>query len=134
MRLHRKGLPFYVYVLRDPRDGVVRKVGITQTPRRRLNCILQPKWSGGISLRVRRWIVEMRTAGVEPEFFIIATTRRLSKALHLEKSISIALRLSGVPLVNSEGELQAQRATPLDRKNFRDFYPESGKDLLHLSR
>lgn len=62
----------FIYALRDPRDNVVRYVGSTANPRRRLNghcCI----GSAGSKAK-RAWVAELAATGLRPSMEILEAT------------------------------------------------------------
>lgn len=52
--------PHYLYLLRDPRDGVIRYIGISYHPARRIY-----QHAGRLS-SCRQWIAELRNDGLRP--------------------------------------------------------------------
>ena len=61
-----------VYILTDPRNGMVRYVGRTTQPKRRCRvhrCNLQ-----GVGTARHKWIAEVKKAGFKPEFEIVEVT------------------------------------------------------------
>ena len=58
-----------IYVLKDPRDGLIRYVGKTNNPRRRLDRHIA---ENGNALR-HPWLKELRELGIEPIFEIVET-------------------------------------------------------------
>lgn len=66
---------YYIYVLRDPRDGAVRYVGRTKNPKKRLEHHLYKKSDGSFVHARREWIQEVRSAGLRPVMEIVETLR-----------------------------------------------------------
>lgn len=99
----RMDAPASVYLLRDPRNGQVRKVGITQLPPEKKLAIL---WAGRGLYRHRggRWLEELRESEVAPDILIVEELPTVAEARGVERIVSAALRIAGCDLLNSEGE------------------------------
>lgn len=99
--------PYFVYVLVDPRCGTVRKVGITQkSMEQRIKHIVASKIHG--FNRHAAWVSELYSLGLRPKGVVIYTLRSKKAALAVERAVSIALRVAGVPIVNGEGEARTR--------------------------
>lgn len=71
-------LPWWVYVLIDPRDGKGRYIGISRAPKRRLREHVEREGTGtgeeDYNLDMRAWIAELQALGLEPEQVVFAST------------------------------------------------------------
>lgn len=94
-------LPYFVYVMADPRCGTVKKVGITQRPKIRVKHAMQ---SGKYGFnRHHEWTQELASLGLRPVLYVVSRVKSKKAAFVIERSVSVALRISGVPIVNGEG-------------------------------
>lgn len=98
---------WHVYLMIDPRDGVVRKVGITtDLAKRSRHLVLSRKHKYN---RHHAVVTDMHNEGVSPTLVSVGEFGSKSAAIRVERTVSIALRVAGVPIVNAEGELAASR-------------------------
>lgn len=75
---------YSVYYLVDPRDGVVRYVGCTESPDQRLYTHIATRNTK--SVRRDEWILDLLAAGLKPEMKIVFQTVDSSLALQVEKA------------------------------------------------
>jgi predicted GIY-YIG superfamily endonuclease len=85
-----------VYVLRDPRDGAVRYVGMSRSPHRRLAGHLR----GNSGPWCKAWIRSLQRQGLEPSLEIHGTYSSRARASLAETLCIDALRRMGVRLTN----------------------------------
>lgn len=96
-----------LYLMIDPRDGQVRKVGVSMKPEDRVNYLFAIcRYIG--SERPSPWFAEMKDAGVRPRVTVLSEFEDKSEARRFERLLSAAFRIAGVPIVNAEGEVLAR--------------------------
>ncbi len=96
----------FVYVLRDPRNGAIRYVGITHNPHRRLRQhVLARKARTG--RHVRSWVLHLRRRMMVPQMEIQCEFPSREQACMMELLMIAELKKQGAKLVNSTdgGEL-----------------------------
>jgi predicted GIY-YIG superfamily endonuclease len=64
---------YYIYVLRDPRDGSARYVGRTKDTGRRIQQHLYRKSDGSFIHARREWIQQLRSASLRPQMEVVET-------------------------------------------------------------
>jgi len=93
----RTSAKYYVYALVDPRDDMIRYVGITVDPATRLR-----DHSGGVSANDAKdkWIAELKLLGLRPVMKILEDKVNSELIAERERYWIQTLLSSGIPLTN----------------------------------
>ena len=94
----RRALVVSVYALVDPRDGEVRYIGSSKTPRSRARA--HGYQSGSIPV-VRNWVVGLRALGMRPVLKILREVIGRDDAYVAERAEIVAAARSGCRLLNT---------------------------------
>lgn len=89
-----------IYALIDPRDSLVRYVGVTGAPlaERLAEHAIEAR---GSDTRKARWLRDLSSYGLTPSIVVLAGPMPTSEAYAAEHAIIRTLKLSGVSLTNS---------------------------------
>ncbi len=90
--------PHYIYGLTEPESDVIRYVGYTCDPYRRL---CQHNSNGGYPGQdLSRWLRKLKSEKKEPQMVILDRVNGKADALRVENDWILALRAGNVPLTN----------------------------------
>src|SRR5579859_7650789 len=91
-------MTYSIYTLSDPRDGLVRYVGVSKDPQRRQKEHMQSYAHG--SAAKRSWIAELTDLKITPVLMLIDSAEGWKQAAHLERYWISYYRAHGVSLLN----------------------------------
>ena len=95
--------PFWIYYLRDPRTQLIRYVGRSRNPIRRLKAHLNNEDG---NKGKRSWILELKKEGLEPELVFVESVFSMGKAKNRE---SYHIRKNRSPhLLNIHGSAHSE--------------------------
>jgi hypothetical protein len=91
----------YVYFLLDPRDGLIRYVGMTQWPGERFRYHCKDRGRGRRRTKKQKWIERLCQAGLTPRMDVRYSCTNVDRALVLEARLIEHLRKDLGPLLTN---------------------------------
>jgi hypothetical protein len=86
----------HVYILRDPRNGEARYVGMTDNPHRRFR-----DHAAGLAVNTLNWVSELRRVGLKPQMQKVLSSKSRDEVLGEEAQLIHGMLAAGARLLNN---------------------------------